>query len=87
MIECLILDLLELSPYFLIDFDLSLYFFLHQVYTLFLLEPDLFPCLQLHLKGLNLTSLSILHRSLPLQLLLVLTALVLVVLNLHLKQH
>ena len=85
MIECLILDLLELSPELLRDFDLFLYLFLHQVNTLFLLEPNLFPCLHLHLKCLDLPSLSILDRSLPLQLLLILAALVLVVLDFHLK--
>ena len=60
---------------------------MHQFYTLLLLGSDLFSCLHLHLKCFNLSSLGILHRSLPLQLLLILARLVFVVLDLHLEQN
>lgn len=84
--QSLILYLLQLFAELLGQPHLLFHLYLHQINALFLLKPNLFPGLQLHLQCFNLTSLSIMHRFLSCQLLLVLAALVLIVLYLHLKK-
>ncbi len=84
--KSLILYLLQFFAELLGQSNLLLHLYLHQINALFLLKPNLFPGLQLHLQCFNLTSLSFLHCFLSCQLLLVLAALVFIVLYLHLKK-